>query len=54
MRTPVVLIAGQGDADEVASQLSRKPGTVLVRHVFDGQVVLIGPDSPVPNGGRMF
>ena len=20
----------------------------------DGQVVLIGPDSPVPNGGRMF
>lgn len=40
MRTPVVLIAGQGDSDGVAEELSRKAGTVLVRHTFDGQVVL--------------
>lgn len=40
MRTPVVLIAGQGDSDGVAEQLGRKPRTVLVRHTFDGQVVL--------------
>ncbi|WP_441959489.1 ribosome hibernation factor-recruiting GTPase MRF [Mycolicibacterium houstonense] len=40
MRTPVVLIAGQGEPDGVAAELSRKPGTVLVRHTFDGQVVL--------------
>lgn len=40
MRTPVVLVAGQGDTDSVAEQLSRKPGTVLVRHTYDGQVVL--------------
>ncbi|MFV8049004.1 ribosome hibernation factor-recruiting GTPase MRF [Mycobacterium sp. 48b] len=40
MRTPVVLVAGQGDTDSVAEQLSRQPGTVLVRHTYDGQVVL--------------
>lgn len=40
MRTPVMLIAGQGDSDGVAEELSRKAGTVLVRHTFDGQVVL--------------
>lgn len=40
MRTPVVLIAGQGDSDGVAQELSRKAGTALVRHSFDGQVVL--------------
>jgi G3E family GTPase len=40
VRTPVVLIAGQGDTDGVATELSRRPGTVLVRHIFDGQVVL--------------
>lgn len=40
MRTPVVLIAGQGGTDGVADELSRRPGTVLVRHTFDGQVVL--------------
>lgn len=40
MRTPVVLVAGQGDTDRVVEQLSRKPGTVLVRHTYDGQVVL--------------
>ncbi|OMC27910.1 hypothetical protein A5740_20240 [Mycobacterium sp. GA-1841] len=40
MRTPVVLVAGQGDVDGVAAELSRRPGTALVRHTFDGQVVL--------------
>ncbi|MUL84086.1 hypothetical protein FZI95_16210 [Mycobacterium sp. CBMA247] len=35
-----MLIAGQGDTDGVAAELSCRPGTVLVRHVFDGQVVL--------------
>ncbi|MDV3128777.1 GTP-binding protein [Mycobacterium sp. 21AC1] len=40
MRTPVVLVAGQGDTDGVVGELSRKPGTVLVRHTFDGQVVV--------------
>ncbi|MDH6196343.1 G3E family GTPase [Mycobacterium frederiksbergense] len=40
MRTPVVLIAGQGDTGGVAEELSRKPGTVLVRHNYDGHVVL--------------
>ncbi|MGV0744300.1 ribosome hibernation factor-recruiting GTPase MRF [Mycolicibacterium sp. XJ870] len=40
MRTPVVLVAGQGDSDGVIEELSRKPGTVLVRHTYDGQVVL--------------
>ncbi|CRZ19136.1 ribosome hibernation factor-recruiting GTPase MRF [Mycolicibacterium neworleansense] len=40
MRTPVVLIAGQGDSDGVAEELGRRPGTVLVRHAFDGQVVV--------------
>ncbi len=36
----MVLIAGQGDSDGVAEELGRRPGTVLVRHTFDGQVVL--------------
>lgn len=40
MRTPVVLVAGQGDTDGVVRELSRNPGTVLVRHTFDGQVVV--------------
>src|ERR1700722_10508637 len=39
MRTPVVLVAGQGGTDEVAGTLLRKPGTVVVEHRFDGQVV---------------
>ena len=40
MRTPVVLVAGHGDADGVVRELCRRPGTVLVRHTFDGQIVL--------------
>ena len=40
MRTPVVLVAGQGDTDGVIEQLSQGAGTVLVRHNYDGQVVV--------------
>jgi G3E family GTPase len=39
MRTPVVLVAGQGGTDVVAGALLYKPGTVVVEHRFDGQVV---------------
>lgn len=39
MRTPVVLVAGQGDTDAVAGALLCRPGTVLVEHRFDGHVV---------------
>ena len=39
MRTPVVLVAGQGDTDAVAGTLLRRPGTVVVEHRFDGHVV---------------
>lgn len=40
MRTPVVLVAGQGDTDAVAGELLEQPGTIVVEHRFDGQVVL--------------
>ena len=39
MRTPVVLVAGQGDTDSVTGALMRRPGTVVVEHRFDGHVV---------------
>ena len=39
MRTPVVLVAGQGDTDAVAGALLRRPGTLVVEHRFDGHVV---------------
>jgi len=39
MRTPVVLVAGQGDSDRVAGTLMATPGTVVVGHEYDGQVV---------------
>src|ERR1700759_366228 len=39
MRTPVVLVAGQGGTDAAAGALLRKPGTIVVEHRFDGQVV---------------
>ncbi|HEY3995693.1 MAG TPA: GTP-binding protein [Mycobacterium sp.] len=39
MRTPVVLVAGQGDTDAVAGALLRRPGTLVVEHRFDGLVV---------------
>lgn len=39
MRTPVLLVSGQGDSDEVTGTLLRRPGTAVVEHRFDGQVV---------------
>ncbi|ORW09363.1 ribosome hibernation factor-recruiting GTPase MRF [Mycobacterium kyorinense] len=39
MRTPVVLVAGQGDTDAVTGSLLRKPGTLVVEHRFDGHIV---------------
>ncbi|WP_165827535.1 ribosome hibernation factor-recruiting GTPase MRF [Mycolicibacterium sp. GF69] len=40
MRTPVVLICGQGDTDSTAEVLARATGTAVVRHKYDGQVVV--------------
>jgi G3E family GTPase len=39
MRTPVILVVGQGDTDAATSELLDRPGTVVVAHRFDGQVV---------------
>lgn len=39
MRTPVVLVAGQGDTDAIAGALLCRPGTLVVEHRFDGHVV---------------
>jgi len=39
MRTPVVLIAGQGDSERVADTMMGAPGTLVVGHEYDGQVV---------------
>lgn len=39
MRTPVLLVAGQGDTDSVTGTLLRRPGTLVVEHRFDGHVV---------------
>jgi G3E family GTPase len=46
MRTPVVLVCGQGDADGVVDVLAQMPGTVVVRHRFDGQVVVRTVSTP--------
>ncbi|WP_102141742.1 ribosome hibernation factor-recruiting GTPase MRF [Mycobacterium hubeiense] len=40
MRTPVVLVCGQGDTGGVVDVLTERQGTVVVTHRFDGQVVL--------------
>lgn len=40
MRTPVVLVAGQGRTEDIADVLADRTGTVVVRHRFDGQVVV--------------
>ena len=40
MRTPVVLLCGQGDTDGVAEVMARTTGTAVVRHTYDGQVVV--------------
>lgn len=39
MRTPVLLVGGQGDTDAVIDELVRQPGTLVLRHHFDGHVV---------------
>ena len=39
MLTPVVLVAGQGDSDRVAGTLMGTPGTLVVGHEYDGEVV---------------
>ncbi|WP_204806667.1 ribosome hibernation factor-recruiting GTPase MRF [Mycobacterium riyadhense] len=39
MRTPVLLVSGQGDTDEVTGTLLLRPGTAVVEHRFDGHVV---------------
>ena len=40
MRTPVVLVTGQGATEDIADVLADSTGTVVVRHQFDGQVVV--------------
>lgn len=40
MRTPVVLVCGQGDTDGIVDVLAGRAGTLVVRHRFDGQVVV--------------
>jgi G3E family GTPase len=51
MRTPVVLVAGQGDARgtgrAVVEELLKTPGTLLVSHTFDGHVVVRTVSSSV-------
>jgi G3E family GTPase len=39
MRTPVVLVAGQAGTDQAVGTMLSRPGTVVVEHRFDGQVV---------------
>ncbi|BBY23517.1 ribosome hibernation factor-recruiting GTPase MRF [Mycobacterium stomatepiae] len=39
MRTPVVLVAGQGDTDAVTGTFLHRSGSVVVEHRFDGHVV---------------
>jgi len=39
MRTPVVLVCGQGETDRIVGTLINAPGTAVVGHEFDGQVV---------------
>ncbi len=39
MRTPVVVVAGQSDSEDITDVLLAGPGTALVEHRFDGHVV---------------
>src|SRR5687768_9542743 len=39
VRTPLLLVAGQGDTEAVTGVLTRTPGTLVVEHRFDGHVV---------------
>jgi G3E family GTPase len=40
MRTPVVLVAGQGTADDVAATLIRTPGTISVGYAIEGHIAI--------------
>lgn len=40
MRTPVVVVAGQGSVNQVCDLMLETPGTVAVLHRYDGQVVI--------------
>lgn len=40
MRTPVIIVAGQGQSNAVCDVLMSTPGTVVISHRFDGQVVV--------------
>lgn len=40
MRTPVIVVAGQGDTDAAAAVLLQQPGTLVAAHRFDGHVVV--------------
>ncbi|BBY19278.1 ribosome hibernation factor-recruiting GTPase MRF [Mycolicibacterium litorale] len=40
MRTPVIVVAGQGQSNAVCDVLMAAPGTVVISHRFDGQVVV--------------
>lgn len=51
MRTPVIVVAGQGDTDAAAAVLVRQPGTLVVAHRFDGHVV-VRTLTMVRNGTR--
>jgi hypothetical protein len=50
MRTPALLVAGQGDTDPVTGTLLRRPGTLVVEHRFDGHVVDHPADRPLRCG----
>ncbi|MET4427200.1 GTP-binding protein [Mycolicibacterium sp. 624] len=39
MRTPLLLVAGQGATDTATGVLLRTPGTLVVEHRFDGHIV---------------
>ncbi|CAN5135067.1 GTP-binding protein [soil metagenome] len=39
VRTPVIVVARQGDTDTTVGVLLRQPGTLVVEHRFDGHVV---------------
>ena len=39
MRTPVLLVSGQGHTDAIVGALMKSHGTLVVEHRFDGQVV---------------
>lgn len=47
MRTPTVIVAGQGQSNAVCDVLLRTAGTAVVTHRFDGQVVVRAVSIPL-------